>query len=104
MIDDAVADVLDHAEVVADEEIREVERALQLHEQVEHLRLDRHVERRDRLVADEELGLDRERAGDADARALAARELVREAAHQRRVEADAVQLQPDVFDLAAVAR
>ena len=71
----------------------------QLHEQVQHLRLDRHVERRHRLVADQELGLHRERAGDADARALAARELVRKAPHQRRVETDAVQLQADVFDL-----
>jgi hypothetical protein len=31
------------------------------------LRTDGHVERRDRLVADDELGLDRERAGNGDA-------------------------------------
>ena len=41
-------------------------------EQVEHLRLDRHVERGDRLVADDEVRLQDERAGDADALALAA--------------------------------
>ena len=90
MIDDAVAEVLDHAEVVADEQVGEVERLAQLDEQVQHLRLDRHVERRDRLVADQELRLHGERARDADARALPARELVRKAAHQRRIEADAV--------------
>ena len=44
------------------------------------LRLDRDVERRDRLVGDDELRLQDERARDADALALAARELVRVAA------------------------
>ena len=54
---------------------------LQVLQQVDHLRLDRDVERRHRLVADDQLGLDGERAGDADALALAAGELVRVAAH-----------------------
>ena len=84
-------DVLDDAEVVADEQIGEVERLAQLHEQVEDLRLDRDVERGDRLVADQEIGLHRQRAGDADALALAAGELVRIAAAQGRVEADWLQ-------------
>ena len=56
MIGDPVAQVLDHAEVVADEQIGEAELAAQVHEQVEHLRLDRDVERRHRLVADQEAG------------------------------------------------
>ena len=94
--DDAIGQIAHDAEVVADEQIGEVERALQVHEQVQHLRLDRHVERGHRLVAYEELGLHGERAGDADARALAARELVRIAAHQRRIETDAVQHRGDV--------
>ncbi len=55
----------------------EAELVLQVLEQVEDLRLDRDVERRDRLVADDQLRLERERAGDADPLALAARELVR---------------------------
>ena len=50
---------------------------LQVAQQVDDLRLDRHVERRDRLVGDDELRVDGERARDADALALAARELVR---------------------------
>ena len=58
----------------------ETEIAPQVHEQVEHLRLDRDVERGDRLVADEEVGLHGERPGDGDALALAAGELVRKAA------------------------
>ena len=45
---------------------------LQVQQQVDDLGLDRDVERRDRLVGDEQLGLDGERAGDADALALAA--------------------------------
>ena len=45
--------------------------------QVEDLRLDRDVERRDGLVGDDQLRIERERAGEADALALPARELVR---------------------------
>ena len=61
---------------------------LQVLEQVDHLRLDRHVERGDRLVGDEQLGLQGQRAGDADALALAAGELVRVAVVVLGVEAD----------------
>ena len=55
----------------------EREPLLQVREQVEDLGLDRHVERADRLVEHEQLGLERQRAGDADSLPLAARELVR---------------------------
>ena len=48
--------------------------ALQVVEQVEDLGLHRHVEGRDRLVADEEVGLEHEGPGDADPLALAAGE------------------------------
>src|SRR5438552_18333151 len=76
---DLVADVADDAEVVADEEVREVELALERLEEVEDLRLHRDVERARGLVEHDELGVERERARDADALALAAAELVREA-------------------------
>ena len=46
-------------------------------QKVDDLRLDRNIERRNRLVANDELGLRGERAGDADALPLAAGELVR---------------------------
>ena len=42
---DAVADVLDHAEIMADEQVGEAELLLQVHHQVEHLGLHRDVER-----------------------------------------------------------
>ena len=54
-------------------------RLLQLGEQLEHPGLHRDVERRRRLVGDQQVGVERERAGQADALALAAGELVREA-------------------------
>ena len=47
-----VGEVLHHAEIMADEQQREAELALQVLQQVDDLRLDRDVERRDRLVAD----------------------------------------------------
>ena len=75
-----------------DEEVGEVQLPPQLHEQVQDLRLDGDVERRHRLVADQEVRLHRERAGDADALPLAAGELVRVAAAEGRVEAGAAHL------------
>ena len=51
---DAIGDVVDHREVVRDEEIGEAHPLLQVAHQVQHLRLHRHVERGRRLVADEE--------------------------------------------------
>jgi hypothetical protein len=68
----AVAHVPHHREVVGDEDERQPELPLQAAQQVEHLSLDRDVERRDRLVGDQQLRLERDRAGDADALSLAA--------------------------------
>ena len=53
--------------------------SLEVLEQVEHLGLDADVERRHRLVADDQRRVEHERAGDRDALALAAAELVRTA-------------------------
>ena len=65
-----------HGQIVADEQIGQPKRARQLGQQVEDLRPDRHVQRRDRLVQHDQVGLDDQRAGDGDALALAAGELV----------------------------
>ena len=64
-------------QVVGDEQVGEAEVVLEVVEQVDDLRLHRHVERRHRLVEHDQARLERERARDADALALAARELVR---------------------------
>src|SRR5439155_15776773 len=79
---DAMADVFDDSEVVRDEEIREAELALQVAQKVDYLCLHRDVERRDRLVADDEARMQGQGAGDADALALAAGEFVRVAAER----------------------
>ena len=88
---DAVADVLHDGEVVRDEQVRRPELLLQVGQEVQHLGLYGDVERGDGLVADDELRAQGERAGDADALALAARELVRVAIDVLRVQADDVQ-------------
>jgi hypothetical protein len=72
-----VRDVPDDAEIVRDEEIGEPQLGLKVGEQVEDLRLDRNVERRDGFVGDDELRRQHQRAGNRDALTLAAREHVR---------------------------
>jgi hypothetical protein len=59
--EDAVAHVLNDIKIVRDEDIGEGEVPLEIDEQVEHLRLDRLVERGNRLVEDDELRLERVR-------------------------------------------
>src|SRR5665647_2994970 len=72
-----IGDVLDHRKIVGDDQVGEVELVLEVFEQVDHLGADGHVEGAHRLVADDELGVERQGAGDADTLALPARELVR---------------------------
>ena len=67
----------DHAEVVGDHHDGRVELVLEAADQLEDLRLHRHVERGRRLVGDQQLRLVRERHRDHRALAHAARELVR---------------------------
>ncbi len=78
---DAVADVPDHPQVVRHEDVREAQAVLQIEQQVQDLRLHGHVERRHRLVGDDEPRIHRQGAGDPDALALAAAEGVREPGH-----------------------
>ena len=65
-----------------DEDVGEAELVLEIEQQIEHLRLDRLVERRHRLVEDQQPRLEREPARDVDALALAAGNLVRIAARK----------------------
>ena len=78
---DAVGDLGDHAEVVGDQDDRQVALAVELLEQAQDLRLDRHVERRRRLVGDQHLRLEREGHRDHRPLAHAARVLVRVVVH-----------------------
>ena len=85
----AIGDVFHHVQVVRNEQIGQVQPRLELGQQVEHLCLDRFVQRGDGFVEDDETGLERERTRDVDALTLAAGQLVRVAAGELcRVEAD----------------
>ncbi len=53
--EEPVADMMDHPEVMGDEQQRHPEAALQGGEQIEYLGLDRHVERGDRFVTDDHI-------------------------------------------------
>src|SRR5262249_8774193 len=85
---DPFGELADEPEVVRDEEVGEVELLLQILEQVDDLGLDADVERRYRLVADDQPWREPQRAGDAEARRPAARHFVRGAAEEVRAEAD----------------
>ena len=67
----------DHAEIVADQDDRRAEIALQLPQQPQDLRLDRDIERGRRLVGDQDLRAAGKRHRDHDALAHAAGELMR---------------------------
>ena len=89
--DDPVGDVAHHRQIVRDEQVGQAQPLLQPDHQVDDLRLDVHVQRRDRLVADHEHRLHRQRAGDRDALALAAGEFVRKPRGGLRRQANQVQ-------------
>lgn len=74
---DAVAEVAHHRQIVADEQIGGAERALQLEQQIQDLAAHRDVEGGDRLVTDDEVWRERQRAGNHQSLTLAAGELVR---------------------------
>ena len=76
---------------MSDEENRHAKTLLQLHHEIEDLRLDRHVERGDRLVEHDHVGVEGEGPGDADALALAAGELVRVAGRRVRRQVDGLE-------------
>ena len=74
---DAGDEIPHQAEVVRDEDVGEAERTAELDQEIDDLGLDRHVERRSRLVEHDQLRLRRERARDRDALLLAARQFMR---------------------------
>ena len=88
---DAVADLAHEPQVVRDEKIRQAQPRAQVEQQIHDLRLDGHVERRHRLVEDDERRLEGERARQADPLALAAAELVRILRLRLAAEADKVE-------------
>jgi hypothetical protein len=74
---DMVGHVAHDAEVVSDQQHRHAALALQAAQELQDLRLHRHVECRRRLVGDQQIRVVGQRHGDHDALALSARQLVR---------------------------
>ena len=68
---DTVGDVAHDREVVRNEELGQPKLLLQVLHQVDHLRLNRYVQRAHRLVGDHDLRVRRQRARDSDALPLA---------------------------------
>jgi hypothetical protein len=87
---------------VRDEQVREAELLLEPLEQVQNLRLDRDVERGRSPRRRRSGAAPRERARDADALALSARELVRVAPHRARIELHALEQRGDALGALAV--
>ena len=74
---DVVADLRGDTQIMGDEQQRDAEPGLDLVEQFQHLGLHRDIQRRDRLIGDQHVGIERQRPRDGDALALAAGELMR---------------------------
>src|SRR6202051_4127560 len=101
----ALADMLDDRQIMGDEEISQPQLLLQVLQEIDDLGLDRYIQRRHRLVADDQFGFDRERTRDADALALTAGKLVRMAAHVIRLQPDGLeQMHDTLFELPAGLR
>ena len=73
---DVVREVVDHGQVVGDEDVGQTHLLLKLFQQVQDLRLDGDVQGGDWLVTDDKLGLHGQSPGDADALAAASVQLM----------------------------
>lgn len=73
---------------MADKEVCQRELLLKVFEEIDHLGLDGDIQGGDRLIANNEARIERERPGDPNALALAARKFVRIAVGEPRIETD----------------
>jgi hypothetical protein len=88
---DVRADIAHDPEVMADEDQRQRELPLQIPKQIEDLRLDRDIERRDWLIRDDQLRIEGDGPRNAGALTLATGELMRQVARK-------VAAEPDQFE------
>ena len=89
----AVADALNDAHVVRDEDIGKSHFLLQFHHQVHHLSTDGDVERGNAFIGHDDLGFERKRTGNTDALTLTAGEFMRVAVSHVRGESHALKEQ-----------
>ena len=87
----AVTDVPHHAQVVCDEDVSQPQPVLQIFQKVDDLGLNRNVQCGNRLIADDQIGVQGQRAGQTDTLSLPPGELVWVPAHHLRVQADQLQ-------------
>ena len=76
---------------MGNEEIGQTQFLAQIAQEVQHLRLNRDIEGGDRLVENKQIGLQRQRPGEADPLALAAGKTVRVTDHGLNIKADQIQ-------------
>src|SRR5712692_3678186 len=101
----AITDVLDDPQIVRDEQVGEFQLLLQVLQQVDNLRLDRDVERRDGLIEHQEARIYRERPRDADSLPLPAGKLVRKTIYRIGAHPDhGQQLDDSIFFLPAAGK
>lgn len=81
-----IAHVVNHVRIVADQHHSQIARLFQLVEQVEDLRLHRHVQRRSRFIQQQQLRPQQQCAHNRHALPLAARQLMRVAIQQARIQ------------------
>ena len=94
----AIGDMLHDRQVVGDKQICSTELVLEFLEQVQNLGLNGHIQSGNRLVADNQLGLQRKCTGNADTLTLTAGELMRIAVDVLGVQSDNVQQLADALD------
>src|SRR5512143_713372 len=73
---DTIADMLHNGQVVGDDDVRKLEFFLNVFKKVNHLGLNRNIEGRDRLIADDQLRIEGKGPGNPDPLPLAAAELM----------------------------
>ncbi len=86
-----VADLGRHPHVMGDEQHRQIHLLAHIVQQLQHLRLHRHIQRRHRLIGDQHIGPQHQGARQTDALALATGEFMRKAVHGFRVQSHQTQ-------------
>src|SRR5579885_1025460 len=84
----AIADMFHDRQIESHEQVGQAKLTLEIFQQVKHLGLNGHIQGRNRLVGDNEGGMQRQGARNADTLALPAAKLMREAVHKERIEAN----------------
>ncbi|MMZ65771.1 hypothetical protein D1872_282040 [compost metagenome] len=86
-----VTNMLDHGQIMRDEQVGQSETILQILQQIDYLSLNGHIKRRDRFITNNELGINSKRSCDADTLTLATGELMRITSCMVRIKSNHIQ-------------